>query len=91
MHIVQIEGTTFVRGELAPGWRWSTDVKPNIGTDSCRVAHATYVASRRFHVCMDDGTEVEAGPGDALVVSPGHDASVVGDDPAVLIDFATAH
>jgi predicted small metal-binding protein len=39
---------------------------------------------------MDDGTQAELGPGDAVVVSPGHDAWVVGDEDCVMIDIAPA-
>src|SRR5712691_11651317 len=31
--------------------------QPGAGTDSCQVAHASYVVSGRFAVRMDDGTE----------------------------------
>ena len=36
---------------------------------------------------MDDGTEVQGGPGDIAVIPPGHSAWVVGDEPCVSIDF----
>ena len=36
---------------------------------------------------MDDGSEEEFGPGDTAIVPPGHNAWVVGDEPAVGIDF----
>ena len=36
-------------------------------------------------VRMDDGTEIEGGPGDTAVIPPGHDAWVVGDEPCVSI------
>ncbi len=36
---------------------------------------------------MDDGSEAEAGPGDAFALAPGHDAWVVGDEPCVALDF----
>ena len=36
---------------------------------------------------MDDGTEVEGGPGDTVVIPPGYNAWVVGDEPCVMIDF----
>ena len=90
MHMVTLAGTTIVRATYRPGWRWSTDVKPAAGTDSCQVAHASYVSSGRLAVQMDDGTQAEFGPGDAAVVGPGHDAWVVGDEACVLIDFAAA-
>jgi uncharacterized cupin superfamily protein len=43
-----------------------------------------------MHVVMDDGTEIEFGPGDAVWVAPGHDAWVVGDEPYVGLDFMGA-
>lgn len=90
MHVVTLAGTTFVRAVLRPGWRWSVDAGPAAGTGSCQVAHASYIVSGRFAVRMDDGTETESGPGDALVAGPGHDAWVVGDEPCVIIDMAPA-
>jgi predicted small metal-binding protein len=39
---------------------------------------------------MDDGRELELGPGDARLVGPGHDAWVIGDEPCVTIDFIPA-
>jgi hypothetical protein len=87
VEIVNLDGMTLARATFRPGWRWSTDVKPKAGTDSCRLLHTSYVISGRFHVRADDGTERELGPGDAHVVTPGHDAWVVGDEPCVTIDF----
>jgi len=90
MQLVTLAGTTIVRATFGPGWRWSTDVKPEAGTDSCQVAHNSYVISGRFAVRMDDGAQAEFGPGDAAVVSPGHEAWVVGDEACILIDIAPA-
>jgi mannose-6-phosphate isomerase-like protein (cupin superfamily) len=86
--IVNLPGVAIARGVLEPGWKWSVDIKPMAGTDSCQIAHHGVVLSGRFHVRMDDGQEIELGPGDAHVVSPGHDAWVVGDEPCTVIDFA---
>ncbi len=36
---------------------------------------------------MDDGQEMEFGPGDFSVIPPGHDAWIVSDDPCVVIDW----
>jgi hypothetical protein len=36
---------------------------------------------------MDDGTEFTAGPGDITALPSGHDAWVVGDEPAVTVDW----
>jgi hypothetical protein len=89
LNVVNLTGMTIVRAAFNPGWRWSTDVKPLVGTESCQVSHAGYVVSGRLHVRLDDGREYELGPGDAHVVSPGHDAWVVGEEPFVAVDFAT--
>jgi hypothetical protein len=35
---------------------------------------------------MADGTEFDAGPGEVTALPSGHDAWVVGDDEAVMID-----
>jgi predicted small metal-binding protein len=88
VRVVALTGATVARAVLNPGWRWSYDVKPLVGSESCQAPHTAYVVSGRLHVRMDDGAEVEFGPGDAHYVSPGHDAWVVGDEPCVTIDFA---
>jgi hypothetical protein len=70
-----------------PGWRWSVDIKPGAGTDSCQVNHFGYVQSGRSHIVMSDGVELDVGPGDVAVIPAGHDAWVVGDEPFVFVDF----
>ncbi|GAA0220869.1 cupin domain-containing protein [Saccharothrix mutabilis subsp. mutabilis] len=85
--LVTLGGTTAGRAEFEPGWRWSTDVKPIAGTESCQSLHTGYVLSGRMRVRMDDGTEAEAGPGDAVLIEPGHDAWIVGDEKCVMLDF----
>jgi quercetin dioxygenase-like cupin family protein len=79
-------GMTFMRGTLEPGWRWSEHLKPTAGTDSCQAAHAGYVLAGRLRVRLDDGSEEEFGQGDVMVVPPGHDAWVVGDEPFTVVD-----
>jgi len=85
--LVTLGSVTFGRGTFLPGWRWSESVKPIAKTDSCQAPHTQYHVSGRLHVKMDDGTEMEYGPGDVGVVPPGHDAWVVGDEPVVVIDI----
>ena len=38
-------------------------------------------------IVMDDGEEMEFGPGDFMVAAPGHDAWIIGDEPCVVIDW----
>jgi quercetin dioxygenase-like cupin family protein len=89
VQVVNVAGVTVGRAVFEPGWRWSHDVKPIVGTNSCEVAHTGYVISGHLHVKTDDGTERELGPGDAYVLSPGHDAWVVGDQACVGIDWVS--
>ncbi len=45
--MVHLAGHTVNRGTFEPGWKWSQDVKPIAGTDSCQVSHLGYVLSGR--------------------------------------------
>ena len=85
--VLNVGGRVIGRGTFEPGWRWSANVKPIAGTDSCQVSHLGYCLSGRMKVIMDDGSEGECGPGDVVAIAPGHDAEVVGDEPCVFIDF----
>ena len=57
--VVQLAGHTIGLGTFEPGWRWSENVGPIAGTDSCQVPHLAYVLSGHMSVRMDDGAEVE--------------------------------
>jgi hypothetical protein len=70
------------REVLEPGWKWSEDIKSIVGTDSCQFQHYGVLLSGRMKVIADDGSEMEISPGDAYSIPPGHDAWVVGDEPA---------
>jgi len=87
VEIIKIGGATIGRAILEPGWRWSTSVQPLAKTKSCEAPHFQYHVSGVLKIRMDDGTEYEARPGDATLLPSGHDAWVVGDEPAVLVDF----
>jgi DNA-binding CsgD family transcriptional regulator/mannose-6-phosphate isomerase-like protein (cupin superfamily) len=89
--VASVGDTTITREVMAPGWRWSTDVKPVVGTDLCRALHQLFVVSGRLHFVMEDGGELSVGPGDAAVVPPGHDAWVVGEEPCEIVDFSPAY
>jgi hypothetical protein len=86
--IVHLAEGTVGRGVFEPGWKWSECVKPIAGTESCEVAHLGFVVSGRMHIRMDDGQEGEMAAGDVMMIQPGHDAWVVGDEACVVLDFA---
>ena len=85
--VVTLGGTPVGFGRFEPGWRWSTNVKPIAGTESCQALHTGYVLSGRMAVRMDNGEQQEYGPGDAFLMPPGHDAWIVGDEACELVDF----
>ena len=87
VEIVRLSGATVARFTFQPGWRWSECVKPVVGTESCQARHVGAIVSGQLHVVHNDGGEAEVGRGDAYVIEPGHDAWVVGDEPAVVVDW----
>src|SRR5215207_4891852 len=89
---VQLEvgpaGAARVKRMIYPvGFRWSVDMKPVVGTDLCLHAHVGFLARGRFHVEYADGCVLECKAPQIVAIDPGHDGWVVGDEPAVLIEF----
>lgn len=89
--IVNIGGGQVSRMTLQPGWRWSEHIKPVAKTEWCEAPHFQYVISGHMGVMMADGSQYEAHPGDVLILPPGHDGWVIGDEPAILVDWGGAH
>jgi class 3 adenylate cyclase len=78
------------RWEFEPGWRWSNDVRPIVGTDSCQNRHVGVCLEGRLHVQLDDGTSMDVGPNDAYEIPPGHDGWVVGDRRFVTYEWTSS-
>ncbi|HEX6497802.1 MAG TPA: cupin domain-containing protein [Micromonosporaceae bacterium] len=87
MDIVYLAGHMVGCGTFEPGWKWSVNVKPIAGTDSCQVSHLGYGLQGRMRIHMDDGTERDIEPGTVVAIPPGHDAEVLGDEACVFLDF----
>lgn len=87
LELINIGGATVGRAIFEPGWRWLTSVQPLANTKSCEAPHFQYHVAGVLMVKMDDGTELECHPGDVSLLPSGHDAWVVGDEPAVVVDF----
>jgi mannose-6-phosphate isomerase-like protein (cupin superfamily) len=90
VELVNIGGGQVGRLTVEPGWRWTTHMKEVAGTELCQAPHFQYVLQGTVHVVMADGTELDIGAGEVAVLPPGHDAWVVGDEPAVAVDWAGA-
>jgi len=87
LELIKVGGAIVGRAIFEPGWKWSTSIQPIAKTKSCEAPHFQYHASGVIKVLMDDGSEFECRPGDVSLLPSGHDAWVVGDAPAVVIDF----
>jgi uncharacterized cupin superfamily protein len=87
VEVLNLGGAQVMRATFQPGWKWSECVKPIVGTDSCEVSHLVYTISGRMAIRMDDGKEIEIGPGDVASIAAGHDAWIVGQEAYVGIDF----
>lgn len=90
MDVVTFGDFTMGKGTFEPGWKWSDDVKPIAGTESCQVLHTGFCLSGHMTVRMDDGSEASIGPGDVVRIEPGHDAWVDGDEACILLDTGVA-
>ncbi|MCU1458094.1 MAG: Cupin 2 conserved barrel domain protein [Actinomycetia bacterium] len=89
VEIVDLGAVKAGRFTMQPGWRWSSHIKPVVGTTTCQARHVGAVASGQLHVIGDDGFEADLVPGDAYLIEPGHDAWVIGDEPFVGYEFET--
>jgi hypothetical protein len=87
LELITVGGASVGRATLLPGWRWSTSVKPTAKTLSCEAPHFQYHVSGTLRVVMDDGKEFDCQAGDISLLTSGHDAWVVGNEPVVVVDF----
>lgn len=87
VHLVTVGSVTVGRELLEPGWRWSKDVRPIVGTDWCEFHHVMYVLSGRARVQTRDGATHDVVGGQVADIGPGHDAWVMGDEPLISIDI----
>jgi hypothetical protein len=85
--VVRVGSGRLKRVVYPPGWRWVTHMRPVTGTDLCMHTHVGFLASGHLQGIYDDGCEYEViAPGFA-VIGAGHDGWVVGDEPAVWIQW----
>ena len=76
------------RARLEPGWCWSVDVRPVVGTSSCMLHHVHVLLAGRLGARLDDGEEASFQPGDVFDIPPGHDAWVIGDEAVEILDVS---
>jgi hypothetical protein len=83
---VRAGGARVKRVIYPPGYRWSTHLKPVVGTTLCMHAHIGFLARGHMQGEYADGCRFDLQAPQIVTVEHGHDAWVVGDDPAVLIE-----
>jgi hypothetical protein len=89
---VTIEAVAAANGQVKrvvypPGFRWSTHMKPIVGTALCMHGHVGFLSSGHVRGQYGDGCAFDFTAPEVVVLEPGHDAWVVGREPAVLIQF----
>jgi hypothetical protein len=70
-----------------PGFNWAAHLKPVIGNELCQHAHVGFMARGQVNVRFADGCVAEYKAPQFVAIEPGHEGWVVGDEPAVLIEF----
>ena len=81
-------GSGRVKRTIYPvGFRWSTHIQPLVGTSLCEHAHVGFLARGEIHIRYADGCTREFIAPQVVVIEPSHDGWVVGDQPAVMIEF----
>ena len=83
----QVGNARIKRLIYTPGGRWSTHVKPHVGTEFCEHAHVGFLARGHFVGEYADGSTFDYEAPAVIAVEPGHDSWVEGDEPVVLIQF----
>ena len=86
LDIVRVGDARIKRIIYPAGTHWADDLGPLVGTDTCRHAHAGFLAHGALRFEYPDGCRVDLVAPAVVDVAPGHDAWVIGDEPAVLIE-----
>ena len=86
--VIRLGGVTIGRATYQPGWKWSVDVGPSVGTTRCIVEHVGLVLSGTATAAFDDGRVFELTPGTLFYIpSEPHDSWVIGDQEYVSLHF----
>jgi class 3 adenylate cyclase len=90
LSVVHLDEVTVGHAVWEPGWRWSVDLRPIAGGTSCQAHHLGYALSGAIEVRTDAGEEMIVRGGGVYEIPPGHDAWVLGDEPFVTVEWASA-
>jgi hypothetical protein len=85
--IFQVGDAHIKRVVYPRGYRWSEHLQPIVGGDLCMHAHVGFLAEGHMRVDYPDGCAVDLVAPQPVLIHPGHDAAVIGDETAVFIQF----
>src|SRR5262249_54417749 len=86
--IFDFGGPTIGRAIHEPGYKWSVDNAPIVGTSRSHLEHLGLVLQGRATTAFDDGRAWELTPGTLFHIPPEpHDLWVVGSEPYVTVHF----
>jgi hypothetical protein len=88
LDVVTFDAVTVARAMFKPGCKWSQCGKLVEETDRCQVPHLGSMVAGRMQFVMEDGSGTEIETGDLVMIPPGHEARVIGDEPAIFLDVA---
>ena len=85
--VVRVGNGRVKRTIYPTGFRWSTHMKPNVGTELCMHAHIGFLVRGTISGEYADGCTFDFTAPQVVAIEPGHDAWVVGEEAAVVIEF----
>jgi hypothetical protein len=84
--IVRIGSARVRRTIYNPGFTWETHMKKAVTSELCMHAHVGFLARGHLEAHFPDGCRQEWVAPAVVFLEPGHTGSVVGTEPAVLIE-----
>ena len=84
--IVRVGSGRICRTIYHPGFTWETHMKKAVTSELCMHAHVGFLARGHLEAHFPDGCAREWVAPAVVFLEPGHKGSVVGDEPAVLIE-----
>jgi len=89
--VVTVGDKTSMKITIAPGFDWKTQVGPKLpGCPAwCPATHFGYLESGCMKISYEDSTpDVTINAGESYLIPPGHLPQVVGEAPAVMVEFS---
>jgi class 3 adenylate cyclase len=86
--LISIGGLTVSRSVQPAGWHWREHFQPLLGGHWCQAHHVGVMLSGHQGILLEDGTELEFGPGDLYDIPPGHDGWTIGEEDCVFLEWS---